>query len=76
MPSARATRTAAGCRPLFLPSDNPVVVQSIQESIRINYYFLPVVDQAIASLIRRLEQYKGFESTFGFPYSLRKSCTL
>ncbi|KAL5648532.1 hypothetical protein ACJX0J_039341, partial [Zea mays] len=34
-------------------------------SIEINY-FLPIVDQAIASLTRRFEQYQGFEKTFGF----------
>ncbi|KAL5661725.1 hypothetical protein ACJX0J_028850, partial [Zea mays] len=42
-------------------------------SIEINY-FLPIVDQAIASLTRRFEQYQGFEKTFGF--FLMASCIL
>ena len=59
--------------------------QSAQESFRINY-FLPVVDQAIASLTTRFEQYKSYKKTFGFLFTshalnslddknLRSSCS-
>ncbi|XP_025820767.1 uncharacterized protein LOC112896857 [Panicum hallii] len=40
----------------------------IEESFRINY-FIPVVDEAIASLTRRFEQYQGYEKIFGFLFT-------
>ncbi|XBI69873.1 hypothetical protein VPH35_064499 [Triticum aestivum] len=46
------------------PDDVLDASQSAQESFRIKY-FLPVVDQAIASLTTRFEQYKSYEKTFG-----------
>jgi hypothetical protein len=53
------------------PEDATIAAQSIEESIRVNY-FLPVVDQAITSLTRRFEQYKGYENIFGFLFTLNK----
>jgi hypothetical protein len=35
--------------------------------IQVNY-FIPIVDQAIASLNRRFEQYQGYEKAFSFFY--------
>ncbi|PNT72528.1 hypothetical protein BRADI_2g45541v3 [Brachypodium distachyon] len=49
-------------------ADASVDLQSEEESFRVNY-FLPVVDQAIASLTRRFEQYQGFEKIFGFLFT-------
>jgi hypothetical protein len=57
------------------PEDACIAAQSVEESIRINY-FLPVVDQAIASLTRHFEQYKGYENIFGFLFNLNKLCSL
>jgi hypothetical protein len=53
------------------PKDATIAAQSIEESIRVNY-FLPIVDQAITSLTRRFEQYKGYENIFGFLFTLNK----
>jgi hypothetical protein len=62
----------------------PNASQSAHDSFRIKY-FLPVVDQAIASLTTRFEQYKSYNKIFGFLFtskslrllddkSLRSSC--
>lgn len=62
-----------------------IASQSAYDSFRINY-FLPVVDQAIASLTTRFEQYKSYKKIFGFLFtsqalrllddkSLRSSCS-
>jgi hypothetical protein len=53
------------------PEDATIAAQSIEESIRVNYFLL-VVDQAITSLIRRFERYKGYENIFGFLFTLNK----
>jgi hypothetical protein len=53
------------------PEDACIAAQSVEESIRVNY-FLPVVDQAIALLTRRFEQYKGYENIFEFLFTLNK----
>lgn len=57
------------------PDDTSVALQSTEDSIRVNY-FIPVVDQAIASLTKRFEQYQGYENTFGFLFTSRKLCSL
>ena len=57
------------------PDDPSIIAQSVQESIRVNY-FLPIVDQALASLTRRFEQYTGYENTFGFLFTSNKLCSL
>ena len=41
------------------PEDESIASQSTEESIRINY-FLSIVDQAVASLTKRFEQYEGY----------------
>lgn len=67
------------------PDDVLDASQSAQESFRIKY-FLPIVDQAIASLTTRFEQYKSYKKTFGFLFTshalnslddknLRSSCS-
>jgi hypothetical protein len=50
------------------PNDTNIEIQSAEESFRINY-FIPVVDEAIASLTRRFEQYQGYEKIFGFLFT-------
>ena len=57
------------------PDDSSIASHSPEDSIRRNY-FLPVVDQAIGSLTRRFEQYKGYENTFGFLFSSKILCSL
>jgi len=57
------------------PEDESIASQSTEESIRINY-FLSIVDQAIASLTKRFEQYQGYEKTFGFLFTSKKLCSL
>jgi hypothetical protein len=47
------------------PDDSSIALQSVEDSIRINY-LLPVVDQAITSLTTRFEQYQGYEKIFVF----------
>ena len=42
-----------------------------EEFFRVNY-FLYIVDQAISSLNRRFEQYKEYESIFGFLFTSKK----
>jgi hypothetical protein len=42
------------------PDDSSVASQSVEDSIRINY-FLPVVDQVITSMTIRFEQYQRYE---------------
>lgn len=50
------------------PDDVPIESQSAYELFRIKY-FLPVVDQAIASLTTRFEQYKSYQKIFGFLFT-------
>jgi hypothetical protein len=50
------------------PDDTNVATQSAVESFRVNY-FIPLVDQAISSLITRFEQYKGYQEIFGFLFT-------
>ncbi|XP_012704383.1 uncharacterized protein LOC105915110 [Setaria italica] len=57
------------------PDDASIASQSEEESFRLKY-FLPVVDQAIASLTRRFEQYRGYEKTFDFLFTSHKLCSL
>jgi len=57
------------------PDDPSIASQSVEDSIRINY-FLPVVDQAITSLTTRFEQYQGYEKIFGFLFTSHKLCSL
>nr|XP_034593178.1 zinc finger MYM-type protein 1-like [Setaria viridis] len=57
------------------PEDESIASQSTEELIRINY-FLSIVDQAIASLTKRFEQYQGYEKTFGFLFTSKKLCSL
>jgi hypothetical protein len=53
------------------PEDTSIASQSAQESFKVTY-FLAIVDQAIASLTRRFEQYQGYEKTFGFLFTSNK----
>ena len=46
-------------------NDASVDLTSAEESFRVNY-FIPIVDQAIASLNRRFEQYQGYEKNIWF----------
>ncbi|GKD81388.1 zinc finger MYM-type protein 1 [Tanacetum coccineum] len=44
------------------------VILSAEESFKVNY-FLYIVDQAIASLTTRFEQYRDYEDMFGFLFT-------
>ncbi|GKB66542.1 zinc finger MYM-type protein 1-like protein [Tanacetum coccineum] len=46
-------------------------ILSAEESFKVNY-FLYIVDQAIASLITRFEQYQEYENIFGFIFTCDK----
>lgn len=48
--------------------DTSNVSQSTEKSFRISC-FIPIVDQPIASLTRRFEQYQGYEKTFSFLFT-------
>ena len=50
------------------PDDTNVVTQSPKELFRTTY-FIPIVDQAIASLTRRFEQYQEYQKNFGFLFT-------
>ncbi|KAI8529141.1 hypothetical protein RHMOL_Rhmol12G0203300 [Rhododendron molle] len=48
------------------------VTQSVEESFR-THYFLLIVDQALGSFRNRFEQFKVYETNFGFLFNLKKS---
>jgi len=50
------------------PNDTNVATQSPVELFRTTY-FIPIVDQAIASLTRRFEQYQEYQKNFGFLFT-------
>jgi hypothetical protein len=50
------------------PADEPIESHSAEESYR-NNNFLRIVNQAIASLDTRFEQYKEYADTFGFLFT-------
>jgi len=49
------------------------MTQILPHSLQRNYLeppiFIPIVDQAIASLTRRFEQYKEYQKNFGFLFT-------
>ncbi|GJZ02219.1 zinc finger MYM-type protein 1-like protein, partial [Tanacetum coccineum] len=47
------------------------VILSAEESFKVNY-FLYIIDQAIASLTTRFEQYRDYEDMFGFLFTCDK----
>ena len=47
------------------------VILSAEESFKVNYFFY-IVDQAIASLTTRFEQYQEYENMFGFLFTCDK----
>ncbi|PWA34010.1 zinc finger MYM-type protein 1 [Artemisia annua] len=47
------------------------VILSAEESFKVNYFFY-IVDQAIASLTTRFEQYQEYENMFGFLFTCEK----
>ncbi|PWA36504.1 zinc finger MYM-type protein 1 [Artemisia annua] len=52
-------------------SDSQDALLSAEESFKVNY-FLYIVDQTIASLTTRFEQYQEYENIFGFLFTLDK----
>jgi hypothetical protein len=50
------------------PNDTNTATQSAEDLFRTSY-FVPVVDQAIASLTRRFEQYQSYQKNFGFLFT-------
>ena len=52
-------------------SDSQDALLSAEESFKVNY-FLYIVDQAIASLTTRFEQYQEYENIFGFLFTSDK----
>jgi hypothetical protein len=68
-PQFRTKRKIKRKRQFDEGADDAIVdLQSAEESFRVNY-FIPIVDQAIASLNRRFEQYQGYEKKFGFLFT-------
>ncbi|XP_028107727.1 uncharacterized protein LOC114306646 [Camellia sinensis] len=47
------------------------VTQSAEESFRVDYFFY-IVDQALCSLKNRFEQFKVYETSFGFLFDLKR----
>ena len=45
-----------------------MATQSLEELFRTTY-FIPIVDQAIASLTRRFEQYQEYQNNFSFLFT-------
>ena len=50
------------------PDDTNIATRSPEELFRTTY-FIPIVDQAIASLTRRFEQYQEYQKNFGFLFT-------
>jgi hypothetical protein len=68
-PQFRTKRKIKRKRQFDEGADDAIVdLQSAEESFRVNY-FIPIVDQAIASLNMRFEQYQGYKKTFGFLFT-------
>jgi hypothetical protein len=55
------------------PEDTNIATMSLEELFRVEY-FVPLVDQAIASLTTRFEQYKDYKKKL-VSYLLRKHCS-